>query len=190
MNTTRIQSNTSDRVWFTLVDSDNVAVTGLTGVQLDMLTITRLSDGKYYNGVDNWEASKTDLTVTEKDATNSPGLYFYDTPLLAEDTYYVRVDTSDAENDPLETEIIAGDYVDNIIDINTVTYEQVAAGNPPTSPTIIEMLMYSYMSLMFENIATDNLITIKDSDGNDIVVATILGSGPGEFIKLKFRSST
>lgn len=113
MGSDRIQSNTSERVWSLLLDSAGDKVPGLTGGQLNMLTLTRKSDGKYWNGA-AWQTNSTLLRVTEYDATNSPGLYYYDTPPLPEDVYVTTVDTVEAANVPKIGELKAGDYVDNL----------------------------------------------------------------------------
>lgn len=118
METTRIQSNTVERVYPNLlVDSTGNLVTGLTGAQLNMLTLMRRSDGKYYDGA-AWQMNKTDLAVTEQDATNSPGLYFYDTPVLSEDEYVITVDTVEAANVPQVGIIRAGDYIDRLLGLS------------------------------------------------------------------------
>ena len=114
MSTIRVQSNVTERVYFNLLDSSGNAVTGLSGGDLDILTIMRKSDGKYYDGA-AWQTTKTDLTVTEQDATNSPGLYHYTTPSLAEDEYVVTVNTANAANVPQMGTIKAGEFVDDIV---------------------------------------------------------------------------
>lgn len=116
MGTTRIQSNKSERVYPNLlVDSTGNLVTGLTGAQLNMLTLMRQSDGKYYDGA-AWQINKTDLAVTEQDATNSPGLFYYDTPVLAEDEYVITVNTTEAANVPQTGIIKAGDLADTLVE--------------------------------------------------------------------------
>lgn len=109
----RIQSNTTERVYFTLLDSNGDAVTGLAPEFRTMLVLMRKSDGKYYDG-DSWEDAKTDLVVTEQDAVNIPGLHFFDTPSLAEDEYVVTVNTANAANVPQTESIKSGEFVDDI----------------------------------------------------------------------------
>ena len=79
-----------------------------------MLTLMRESDGEDWDGAD-WQSSKTDLTMIEQDATNSPGLYFYSTPSLDEDSYIFTLTTSDAYNSPQIGRIIAGSLADTLI---------------------------------------------------------------------------
>ena len=113
METIRIQSNRSETVYFVLLDNSGNRMTGLTGAQLNMLSLMRKSDGRYWDG-DSWEPGKTDLTVIEQDAINSPGLHYYTTPALAEDEYVVTVDTPVANNVPQMGIIKAGEYVDDV----------------------------------------------------------------------------
>lgn len=112
METTRIQSNNTETVYFLLLDANNDGVTGLSGAQLNMLTLMRKDDGLYYTGA-GWGA-KTSLAVSAQGATDSPGLYYYTTPSLAEGEYVVTVDTSYAENVPQIGQIKVGSYIDNI----------------------------------------------------------------------------
>ena len=113
MDAIRIQSNTSERIDAVLLDSSGDPVTGLAGAQLNMLTLLRESDDKYWDG-DSWETAKTDLAMTEQDATNSPGLYFYVSEALPEDSYTFTLTTSEAYNSPQIGQILAGDYTDNL----------------------------------------------------------------------------
>ncbi len=115
MDAIRIQSGTTERIDALLLDSSGDPVTGLTGAQLDMLTLMRESDGKYWDG-NSWETAKTDLAVTEQNATNSPGLYYYTSPALAEDEYIFILTTSDAYNSPQIGRIIAGSLADTLIE--------------------------------------------------------------------------
>jgi len=118
METTRIQSNNTEEINFLLLNSSGAAVTGLTGAQLNMLVVLRKSDGKYWDG-DSWESTKTDLAVIERDATNSPGWYYYTTTTLPEDEYIITVNTANAANVPQIGEIKVGNYVDDIETIRT-----------------------------------------------------------------------
>lgn len=112
MEAVRIKSNSSETSHFTLIDSARDEVTGLTGAQLNMAVLMRISDGKYYDGA-AWQTTKTNLPVVEQDAVNSPGEYYYVSPFLPEDEYIVTVDTPEAVNVPLKGEIKAGDYIDD-----------------------------------------------------------------------------
>ncbi len=113
MEAVRIQSNQTETVYFLLLDTSGNPVTGLTGAQLNMLTLMRKSDGKYWDGA-AWQINKTGLAVAEQDAANSPGLYSYTTPSLAEGEYVVTADTADAANVPQAGCVKAGEYVDNL----------------------------------------------------------------------------
>ncbi len=119
METTRIQSNQVERIYFILLDATGNPVTGLTGNQLDMLVLMRKSDGAYWDG-SAWQASKTNLAATEQDAAASPGLYYYATPALAEDEYVITVSTTYAANIPQAGIIKAGGYVDEITDTRRI----------------------------------------------------------------------
>jgi hypothetical protein len=116
MDAIRIQSDTTERIDAMLLDSSGDEVTGLTGPQLDMLTLMRESDGKYWDG-NSWELNKTDLTMIEQDAVNSPGLYYHISPSLAEDSYIFTLTTTNAYNSPQIGRIIAGNLADDLIEI-------------------------------------------------------------------------
>lgn len=75
----------------------------------------RESDGKYWDG-NSWELTKTNLAVIEQDATNSPGLYYYDTPSLVEDTYVITATTINAVNTPQVGTIVAGELADTLVE--------------------------------------------------------------------------
>lgn len=115
MDAIRIQSGTTERIDAMLLDSSGDLVTGLSGAQLDMLTLMRESDGKYWDG-DSWELTKTDLAVIEQEATNSPGLYYYISPALAEGSYIFTLTTADVYNSPQIGRIIAGSLADTLIE--------------------------------------------------------------------------
>lgn len=64
---------------------------GVTGLSASIkVNIKRKSDGLYWNGA-TWVITKYDLTVTEDNATDNPGLYYYDwLNDGVEGTYFVR----------------------------------------------------------------------------------------------------
>jgi hypothetical protein len=139
MGMTRIKSGKSERVYSEiLVDSAGNLVIGLTGAQLNMLTLMRKSDGKYYDGA-AWQSTKTDLAVIEQDAINSPGLYYYDTPILDEDEYFITINTIEAANVPQTGIIRAGDYIDRLLGLsyeNMYMHTRIYTGGQLTSAKI------------------------------------------------------
>lgn len=69
--------NVDDPIYITLFLADPTTEAGLTGKASKItLIIQRLSDDKYWTG-SAWSATKTNLTMTEEDATNLPGTYTY-----------------------------------------------------------------------------------------------------------------
>ncbi len=164
MGTIRIQGNQVERIYFTLIKPDGSKLTGLSGAQLNMLTLMRKSDGKYYDGA-AWQTTKTDLAVTEQNAANSPGLHYYDTPGLPEDEYIVTVDTVLAANVPQTGQIKAGDLADILVEIlahlkNKLTIDEENS------------------KLQLWNNAGDEIMhewPLTDKDGNAIVLT---GRGP------------
>ena len=117
METTRIQQNQTERIRATALNSSGAFITGLTDV---LLEIRRKSDGFYFDFDDTtfknsgWTTRQQQMT--ELDATNSAGVYYYDfnTTGLSDDEYFMRSTSVTATNLPAEGELKVGDYVDNI----------------------------------------------------------------------------
>lgn len=164
MDAIRIQSNTTERIDAMLLDSFGSEVTGLVGAQLNMLTLMRESDGKYWDG-DSWELNKTDLSVIEQDAVNSPGLYYYISPPLADGAYLFTLTTTDAYNSPQIGRIIAGSLADDLIEILQ------HLKNKLTIDTLTSELV------LWDDAGTAILHKwpLTDKDGNSVV---LLGTGP------------
>ena len=95
----------SPNIWYVGVDivvdlfvGDPNTGQGLTGQSAFItLTIEKASTGLFYNGTDHVAATPYALTMTEVDATNSPGLYRYTLPAAANtevDKYYMHTSVS------------------------------------------------------------------------------------------------
>lgn len=97
---------------------------GLTGqTAFITLTIEKASTGKFYNGTDYTALTPYALTMTEVDATNSPGLYRYTLPASVNtevDKYYMHTSIN---NPPL---VVGDDYsIHDVRDDHIVrVYEQ------------------------------------------------------------------
>ena len=69
--------NISDAIQIELFVGNPNTGAGETGEASNItLTIQRMSDNKYWNGL-SWTSSSTNLTMTEIDATNQKGRYTY-----------------------------------------------------------------------------------------------------------------
>lgn len=121
METVRVQHGATERIYATMLNASGATVTGLTNV---LLEVRRKSDGKYFDFDDNTFKTSGWTTrqgvMTELDGTNSAGVYYYDfnttqhSTVYGEETYFMRVTSSSAANDPLEGELKVGGYVDQI----------------------------------------------------------------------------
>lgn len=136
--TERYQNSATIPITVTVLNSARAKVTGLTDV---LLTIRRESDDQYFDFDDSsFKGSgwvDRDLQMGGKDATNSPGVYFYDwdTTGLSDDEYHLEISSATAANSPWADWVYVGDYVDNIdapiSGANTVIPD--AAGTAPTA---------------------------------------------------------
>jgi hypothetical protein len=117
MSNETIQLNSTERLYGTVFNSSNVLVAGLTDV---LVEIKRVSDGYYLDFNDNtfkntgWTTREQQMS--ELDASNSIGVYYYDfdTTGFSEDKYFIRVDSVSAVNMPAEGELKVGGYIDDI----------------------------------------------------------------------------
>lgn len=161
MDAIRIQSGTTERIDAVLLDSFGNPVTGLVGGQLDILTLMRESDGRYWDG-DSWELTATDLSMIEQSAAESPGLYYHITEKLAEDTYLFTLTSSDVYNSPQIGTIKAGNLADTLIETlqhlkNKLTFDKINS-----------------MLQLWNNAGTDILYSWKltDKDGLNVVITS------------------
>jgi hypothetical protein len=121
MDSTRIQHGQTERILTTILRGDGTPYTGLTDVTLE---IQRRSDGKYFDFTGSTFKSSGWTTrqgvMTELDATNSPGAYYYNfdtTPHSAaytEEDYYMRTQSVTAGTAINEGELHVGGYVNQI----------------------------------------------------------------------------
>lgn len=124
METVRIQTDASERIEILALDETNSPITGVTDL---LLTIRSADTGYYLDFADmtmkgsGWTTRLQ--TLTELDATNEPGVYYYvfNTSLIInpieDDTYYLRVDQSPGttvKNLPQVGELKVGQYIDYI----------------------------------------------------------------------------
>lgn len=121
MTFNRIQSNQSEEIRVTALDSNGDFLTGLgtvSGTNPVLIEIQRNSDGFYFDFNDltfknsGWTTRQEQMT--EVNATYSPGTYYYIFSTIAEDVYYFRVTCDDASNSPWEGELKVGEFVDFI----------------------------------------------------------------------------
>lgn len=113
MDTARIQNGQTERIRVFIFDNDGNAVVGLSNV---FLKIYRKSNGQFYTG-SAWQFSSATIVMSEEDAVNKPGWYYYDfdTSGLGDDIYYMEVNCASAMAGYLATgELKVGGYVDNI----------------------------------------------------------------------------
>ena len=108
----REATNTTERLWIYALDKDNTGVSGATVT----LAIRRDSDGQFWNG-GSFGAAYAFVSMSQADATNLPGLYYYDfnTTGLAAANYSFRAASATASivNDPWTGSLKVGGWVDN-----------------------------------------------------------------------------
>ena len=111
METVRVQNGVTERIEILLLDSSDVEVTGAAVT----LKIRRKSDGKFWTGT-VFQTAVTTVSMTEVDATDAPGEYFYNfvTLGLDDDDYYLIADADSGANIPQKGELKVGGYVDFI----------------------------------------------------------------------------
>lgn len=108
----RIQTGEYDRVIAYALDNTNTGVTGAT-VSLE---IRRDVDGFWWNGT-ALQSAHTSVSMAALDATNYPGVYYYDfLAPVAQATYLMRATTATAAvvTDPWLGQVKAGYWVDDI----------------------------------------------------------------------------
>ena len=125
---TQIANGSTERVRATALDSAGAYLTGLTDV---LIEIRRKSDGFYFDFNDTtfkstgWTTRQ--LAMTEMDATNSAGAYYYDfnTASLSDDDYFVRVSQTGSTmiNVPQEGELKVGGFITDITSVLADTNE-------------------------------------------------------------------
>jgi len=121
MDSTRIQYGETERIMATILTSVGAGYTGLSDVKLE---IRRRSDGKYFDFSDETFKSSGWTTrqgvMTELDATNSAGAYYYDfdttghSAAYTEEDYFIRVTSASGGGVPNEGELHVGGYVNQI----------------------------------------------------------------------------
>jgi hypothetical protein len=124
MESTRIQTDATERIECLILDGALSPLTGLTDI---LISIRRISDGFWYDFADdtfkNFGWTTRQLAMTETDSSNDPGVYHYDFDTsaiayaVADDTYQIRVDQSpgtSAKNVPQVGELKVGDFIDHI----------------------------------------------------------------------------
>lgn len=108
----REASNSTERLWVFAIDKSNTGVSGAT----ISIAIRRDADGHYWNGT-GFAALYATQSMSQADAVNLPGLYYYDfnTNGLAAATYAFRAATGSASivNAPWAGELKIGGWVDN-----------------------------------------------------------------------------
>lgn len=119
----RIQNGDTERLSATALDSTGAFIIGLS----DMLVeITRQSDDFYLDFNDNTFKSSGWTTrqqiMSELDATNSAGTYYYDfnTTGFNDDVYFLRSTSATAINDPFENELKVGGSDDSLVVMSAV----------------------------------------------------------------------
>jgi len=123
----RIQNGQTERFIVTALDVSGDFITGLSDV---LIEIQRTSDDYYLDFDDNTFKSSAwttrQETMTELDATNSAGAYFYDfdTSGFSDDEYFLRGTSVTAKNSPYEGYLNVGGFVDNIdVALSTIKTE-------------------------------------------------------------------
>lgn len=121
MDSTRIQYGAIERIMATVLTTVGAPYAGLTDV---LLEIRRRSDGKYFDFSDSAFKSSGWTTrqgvMTELDATNSAGVYYYDfnttghSAAYTEEDYFLRATSVLGGGIPSEGELHVGGYVDQI----------------------------------------------------------------------------
>lgn len=112
MESSRIQTGERDTIYVYALDSSGSGVDGA----IVTLTIRRQSDGYNWTG-EGYTSTYTELTMSELDASNFPGVYYYQfTPEGPSATFLLNAKTTDASvsNGPWLGEIKAGSWADNI----------------------------------------------------------------------------
>lgn len=121
MESTRIQYGATERIFTTVLHADGSSYTGLTDVVIEIL---QRSTGKYFDFSDSTFKSSGWVTrqqvMIELDATNSPGVYYYDfdttgfSAAYTEEDYLVRCSSVTSAGVTTEGELKVGGYVDQI----------------------------------------------------------------------------
>jgi hypothetical protein len=119
--TSHIQNGQTERIEVLALDAAGNPITGLSDV---LLTIRRISDDYYLDFNDNtFKASgwtTRQKVMTELDATNDAGIYYYDfdTSGFSDDTYQLRASSATATNDPWAGELRVGGYINRLLGLS------------------------------------------------------------------------
>lgn len=132
MDADRVQSGEIARVW---AFGRNAAGVGVTGATLTA-GIRRDVTNTWWNG-SGFQSSYTTVSLTEADATNLPGLYYYDLSLpVSQDgnvIIYVSTSTAAIVNGPWIAQVKVGGFVNYInADLETIS-QDVDVLNPSTT---------------------------------------------------------
>ncbi len=117
---TRVENGATERIRATALSATAALLTGLGDV---LIEIRRKSDGFYYDFNDStfkaagWTTRQQ--AMTELDATNSAGTYYYDfnTSGLSDDEYFIRVTSVTAVNVPQEGELKVGGLAEQVKEV-------------------------------------------------------------------------
>ena len=95
MSTVEVKAGETEVIKAVFTDAAAALKTGLSPV-LTILCIGGTNDGKYLQANATWGASKADLSMTEQDSTNSPGVYYYSFATVADEhtdvSYVIQID--------------------------------------------------------------------------------------------------
>ena len=101
-------------------DQFKVPITTATG----KLTIRRLSDDKYFDGVSTWSATLVLIDMVKVSDANAPGWwrFLFNTTGMAKETFITTVTdgSANAKNVPQQGELITGGWPQDILDLLAV----------------------------------------------------------------------
>lgn len=130
MGDTRAQSRENTRIWAMARDSTGAGVTGAT----INIAIRRDVDGFWWNSASRvFQSSYASVAMTQADATNLAGMYYYDfSPNVGDFSavFYATTATAAITNDPFVGDIIVGRWVDDID-------EEISSRSPGTDTSVL-----------------------------------------------------
>lgn len=121
MNFQRVDKNSTIRITAIFTDGTGARLTGLTPT----LRVSRDSDGNYQDKDDStFGATPDDWTMTERNATHSPGEYYLNWVVPdAFDTYTIRADGGSTAKPRYHDGRIAGDITADAVAGNKLIHE-------------------------------------------------------------------
>lgn len=167
MTSERVQSGETDRIWIFARDGAGVGVTGATIT----FKIRKDIENVWWNGT-AFQVAHTTVSGVEADATNLPGLYYYDFNTLASIEggmlAYASTTTAAVANSPWMMQIKVGGFVNYIDSPLSDIGIGVDVLNP--SPTLLSLIRSQIiiMGQSIDKISEDVARLVKATYGTNV----------------------